>query len=263
MHVFAKIVEASRKYRKRFGQLSGFLLWFRLRRHVNAVRGTLQEVCVPGLDFPILLRAGTSDVLAFIQIFVDGELGFDMLTSPLTIVDAGANIGLASVYFAHQYPRAKIVALEIDQGNFELLKKNTKSYPNISCMKMALWSGEAQVAIVNPADEPWAFRVVEVGKDQVPALRATGVTGLMQHFTEQRIDLLKIDIEGSEKEVFKNRASDWIDHVGMIAVELHDNIEPGCSLAMTEALLGHRHRLGRSGEYTLVYLVADRDDAGI
>lgn len=262
LRTLAKVAEASRKYRKRYGQLDGFLLWIRLRQHVNAVRGTLHEVRVPGLEFPIFLRAGTSDVLAFIQIFVDGELGFDILTSPRNIVDAGANIGLASIYFAHRFPDAKILALEIDQANFELLTLNTKAYPNISCTKTALWSGEAQVAIVNPTDEPWAFRVVEVENGHPKSLRAQGVAGLMQYFKNQRIDLLKIDVEGSEKEVFQNGASEWIDHIGMIAVELHDNIEPGCSLAMSEALSGHRHRLGRSGEYTVVYLDPDGTNVG-
>lgn len=262
LHTFFKVIEASRKYRRRYGWLKGLLLWFHLRQHVNAVRGTLHKVRVPGLDFPIFLRAGTSDVLAFIQIFVDGELGFDILSSPKNIVDAGANIGLASIYFAHRFPSAKILALEIDQANFELLTKNTKSYPNISCTKTALWSGEAQVAIVNPTDEPWAFRVVEVKNGHPMSLRAQGIGGLMQYFKGQRIDLLKIDIEGSEKEVFHNGASEWINHIGMIAVELHDNIEPGCSLALTEALSGHSHRLDRSGEYTIVYLDPDGGDAG-
>lgn len=254
LHIFEKVIEASSKYRRRYGQLQGFLLWFRLRRHVNAERGTLHEVRVPGLDFSIFLRAGTSDVLAFIQIFVDGELGFDMLPSPRNIVDAGANIGLASIYFAHRFPTAKIVALEIDQANFDLLAKNTEAYSNISCMKMALWSGEAQVTIVNPTDEPWAFRVVEVKRENSTSIRALGVKGLIQYFGDQRIDLLKIDIEGSEKQVFENGSSEWIDRIGVIAVELHDNIVSGCSSAMAEALSSHRHRLGRSGEYTIVYL---------
>ncbi len=254
LKAFGQVVKASRKYRSRFGLVHGFLLWIRLRRHVRAERGTLHEVRVPGLDHSIFLRAGTSDVLVFIQIFIDGELGFDIASLPQSIVDAGANIGLASVYFAHRFPHAQIVALEIDQANFDLLIKNTAAYPNIKCVKNALWSGAAQLDILNPTDEPWAYRVGEVKGDRKTSIKALGVAELVQQFDGQRIDLLKIDIEGAEKEVFQKGAAGWIGHVGMIAVELHDHIVPGCSAALDGALASQRHRKTRSGEYTIIYL---------
>ena len=119
LNVVARMARASEKYRRRFGQIAGFVLWFQLRRHLRATKGALHRVRVPGLRCPIFLRAGTSDVLVFIQIFVERELEFDMNEVPSSIVDAGANIGLASLYFAHRFPAAKIVALEVDQANFE------------------------------------------------------------------------------------------------------------------------------------------------
>lgn len=42
------------------------------------------------------------------------------------------------------------------------------------------------------------------------------------------IDILKIDIEGSEKELFEN-PTPWVDKVGMIVIELHDHFKAGCS----------------------------------
>lgn len=254
LKMFARIRSASEKYRRRYGQIKGFLLWIHLRRHVRVTRGMLHEVSVPGFDQQIFLRAGTSDVLVFIQIFVDGELDFDMCEDPTKIVDGGANIGLASIYFAHRFPNSRIVALEVDQSNFELLTRNTKGYPNITCVRKALWSGQAQLSIVNPADEPWAFRVGEAQKGDATSIAALGVSDLLEQFEGHRIDLLKIDIEGAEKEVFQNGVKDWIDCIGVIAVELHDNIVPGCSQALTKALVGRNHRMGRSGEYTIVHL---------
>lgn len=52
----------------------------------------------------------------------------------------------------------------------------------------------------------------------------------MDEYDLDFIDILKMDIEGSEKNVFEN-AKDWIDKVGMITVELHDRICMGCSRA--------------------------------
>jgi FkbM family methyltransferase len=188
-------------------------------------------------------------------------LDFQMSEDPTTIVDAGANIGLASLYFAHRFPKAKIVALEVDQSNFDLLVRNTKAYANVTCLKKALWSKQAQLNILNPTDEPWAFRVGEVANDDGTSIPALGVDDLLVEFESGRIDLLKMDIEGAEKEVFQNRTDKWIDRIGVIAVELHDHIAPGASQSLNEALRGRRHQESASGEYTIIRLtdpVTDR-----
>jgi hypothetical protein len=65
---------------------------------------------------------------------------------------------------------------------------------------------------------------------------------------------LKIDIEGAEKEVFQRGMDEWIDQVDTIAVELHDNIEPGCFKALASSLKNRRHEFFKLGEYTIVHL---------
>ncbi len=181
-----------------------------------------------------------------------------MPEGPTSIVDAGANIGLASLYFAQRFPKSRIVALEVDQANFDLLTKNTSGYPNITCIQKALWFEQAQLSILNPTDEPWAFRVGKVTGGDCASIAGLGVSDLFEYFDSRRIDLLKVDIEGAEKEVFQNETDKWIDHIGVIAVELHDNIKPGCSQALANALVGKNHRAGRSGEYTIVQFEGQR-----
>jgi hypothetical protein len=53
---------------------------------------------------------------------------------------------------------------------------------------------------------------------------------LMKDNDIDSIDLLKMDIEGGEKNVLEN-SSDWIDSVRAMAVELHDRICMGCTRA--------------------------------
>lgn len=64
--------------------------------------------------------------------------------SPRVIVDAGANIGLTAVYFANQFPAARILALEPESSNYALLCKNTAAYP-----QAALWSSTATLDLVD------------------------------------------------------------------------------------------------------------------
>ena len=73
---------------------------------------------------PFSIRVRTSDYSCFRQVFVLQEYALDARWQPKTIVDAGANIGLASIYFANAFPSSRIVAVEPERGNFRLLQKN-------------------------------------------------------------------------------------------------------------------------------------------
>src|SRR6476660_2675755 len=65
-----------------------------------------------GIQNPIHIRLRTTDASIYSSILLGGEYAFDLPFSPKIIVDAGANIGMASIYFAHRYPEAKIIAIE-------------------------------------------------------------------------------------------------------------------------------------------------------
>ena len=56
----------------------------------------------------------------------------------------------------------------------------------------------------------------------------------MELLDTDRIDLLKMDIEGGEREVFAD-SGEWIDSIDQIAIELHDDIHPGCRAAVERA----------------------------
>jgi len=176
------VLKRIQKFGKRFGHARGLLLWFRLRQHVRKQQGARHVVQVPGLHHPVTLRAMTSDVEVFHQIFVDGELEFDLHMLPSRIIDAGANIGLAAVYFSSRFPEAKILALEVETANFELLRHNTAFYPNITCLKKALWSGPANLSIANPTAESMSFQVSPSAKGDEEGILAVGVKDLAEMF---------------------------------------------------------------------------------
>ena len=156
---------------------------------------------------------------------------------PKTILDAGANIGLSAIFFAHKYPGATIVALEPESSNFRLLQKNASPYPQIKPLQAALWNHSGHIKLIDPDDGNDGFRTVEEdanGNAQVEVVPALTVDAVISRMELTSIDLLKIDIEGAEKEVFEN-SSHWIDKVEVIMAELHDNLKPGCSQAFMEA----------------------------
>jgi hypothetical protein len=96
-----------------------------------------------------------------------------------------------------------------------------------------LWSHRSTIRISNPDSSSWGYRTAEVPDG--PALEALDIPEILREFNQSHIDLLKVDIEGAECEVFSNSRS-WIDRVRVIVIELHDRFRPGCTEAVEEAV---------------------------
>ena len=132
-----------------------------------------------------------------------------------TVIDAGANIGIASLYFAARYPKAKIYSVEPLPENFALLEANVAHEPRIKPIKGCI-TGVPKDAVRFTTDGPtWGNRIGEAGIT-VPGFT---IRELCQREGIDSIDLLKVDIEGGEKEVFES--ADFLDLVRNIIIELH------------------------------------------
>jgi FkbM family methyltransferase len=186
---------------------------------------------IAGIRHPVNLRLRTSDVWLCKQILVDSQYDCGVSLRPRVIVDGGANIGLASIFYANKYPEARIIAVEPEQSNFEMLEKNVSSYPNVLPIRAALWNKNQDLYTSATTPGHHAYQVQEQqvrGRNSIcNSIRGLSLQGLMADLGIQHIDLLKVDIEGSEKEVFCDSAG-WIGHVGMIAIEIHDWMRSGC-----------------------------------
>jgi len=184
----------------------------------------------PDTDTTIYLRKGTSDEEVYQQIFVkeDYKKQFHAIQ---TIIDAGANIGLSSLYLAQKYPEATIYAIEPDENDFRVLIKNTRRYNNIVPIFGALWNKDCEISLIDGGNGDWSFITDPTKKGDIPAYT---VTSIMKSHNITSIDLFKIDIEGAEIEVF-NSSEEWIDKVSNIIVELHEWIRPGCKRAFYSA----------------------------
>lgn len=215
----------------------------RIVRHDRGIGGALRHLI--STERPIELRRRSTDSAAYRQVFIDDDYAFDYPRDPSVIVDAGAHIGCASVWFARRFPRARIISVELDRANFELLERNTSRLANVTAIHAALWPTSGQVSIENPDDETWSFRATEgegVGAVTIPEL--------MERFGIDRIDLLKLDIEGAEADVLA-ASGPWIGDVDMVVAELHDRFVPGCTEAFDKATEQFPMRVGR-GENVLV-----------
>ena len=196
----------------------------------------LYKKTLPGVRHPIYLRIGTTDISVFRQVFLERQYDFPLSTVPKNIVDAGANVGLSAIFFAIQYPQATIVAIEPEPSNFSVLTRNVAAYAQIKPVQAALWRNNCQLQICDVGDGSAAFQMRETDMDNPRGAQVPSVTidDVMQRLAIDFIDVLKVDIEGAEKEVFES-SSCWIGKVGVIMVELHDHFKAGCRNAFSEA----------------------------
>lgn len=192
------------------------------------------KVEASGLRFPFYLRACTSDIDVYKQIFIKNDYCLNVCREPEVIIDAGANIGLAAIFFANMFENAKIVCIEPESSNFEILCKNTEPYDNIYPLKAALWNKNEDISLVDPGLGEWGFMTgnAEEYLSRIPNEfeKVKGVTldKVLDRYNLKKVDILKIDIEGSEKEVFSD-CSLWLDKVDSIIIELHERLKPGAN----------------------------------
>ena len=137
-----------------------------------------------------------------------------------------------------RFEKPRAIAIEPEPSNFAVLVRNTRPYPSIVPVHAALWSRDGEIGIGAPgrsrdARGKDAFVTCEGAEVRV---RAVTLQTLMREMQIGSVDVLKMDIEGAEKEVFE--ACDWMPSVRCLMIELHDRLKPGCSGAVNSATRG-------------------------
>ena len=203
---------------------------------------------------PVFVRAGTSDRHVFRQVLVNLE--YDCLRQPLSpklIVDCGANVGYASVFFLGKYPTAHVIAIEPEPGNFKQLKRNTAPVgTRVTAIQSGIWSHPTGLTIRRGQfgdGRDWATQVVETPLGQVPDIQAVDVAGVLAASGFSRINILKVDIEGAESVLFGRNAERWLDQVDNLVIELH---RAECENILFEDIRGMNYTLSRHGETTVL-----------
>ena len=141
----------------------------------------------------------------------------------LLIIDAGANIGASSVYFSTAYPDCKVLAIEPEKHNCNMLRMNSRGMP-IEIYEAALGNKPGKLYLQDPGRSSWGFRVGEQGEYQVDVVT---IEELIEKAGNNALPfILKIDIEGGEQALFETE-SEWLNWFGLVVIELHDWMLPG------------------------------------
>ena len=134
------------------------------------------------------------------------------------IIDCGANIGLAALWYAPKFPQAKIIAVEPEPENFRILTMNAAGYSNIIVVHGAVSDRQTRVSLSNVGNEPTAWETI---KGDSGTVHTYTIPGLMKNFPNSNLMIIKIDIEGSEVALFRSNV-EWVTDTPVIVFESHD-----------------------------------------
>ena len=196
-----------------------------------------------GYPHSFLVRGGTSDPLVFHSVFSKKEYQTPDRKNIDLILDLGANVGYSAIYFARHYPHAKILALEPDRRNFQLLCENVKPYGNIVPIERGVWWRKTKLNVANPKADSWAFRFEESDREGIDC---TTIEALLEEYQSEKKIMVKMDVEGAEKEIFQKNPS-WPSEIDYLQVEIH-----GCWKTVFDALSAYDYSASISGKNIVV-----------
>ena len=195
------------------------------------------QIKVAFIKHPFRIRLNNkADSATFNEVILRQEYLLKLPFTPKTIIDGGANIGLTSIYLASRFPQAEIVSIEPDSENFKLLSDNTSRYPNITPIQSAIWHTSTYLRVYDTGLGANSYRVEESAAEEQGAFKAMGISDIIKQKGWDTIDVLKLDIEGSEKQVFADGYEEWLPKTKVLMVETHDRFIKGTSRSVFKTM---------------------------
>jgi len=166
----------------------------------------------------------------FLEIFGSDCYGISKLPEEPRIIDGGANIGTLSLYALWRRPKARIEAVEPSLENLHYFKENVarSGCHRIFIHHAALAGGDGPTRLAGSTSD--ALRLVDTPGTEVRSIKLCDLL-------KERVDLLKLDIEGAEVDVLKS-AGEALQKVDRIVCEIHDYLGQDCPVPAVVECLG-------------------------
>jgi FkbM family methyltransferase len=198
-----------------------------------------------GPERAFYFRPDTSDAAVIVEIFSKG--GYDLRRLDRTakqrrhadvlaflereqqrtgkrplIIDAGANIGAATLQFLSNFSNARIVSIEPEASNYALLHRNTAGL-DVVCLHAAVSAREGRVKLSDPGEGHWGYRTEAAADGDIQCVTINDI--FRQNAATHFPFIVKIDIEGGEAALF-SEATEWVAQTPILIIELHDWLLP-------------------------------------
>lgn len=189
-----------------------------------------------GRDGLVHAQIGSFDVAGFSasslaylhqEIFVHLAYWFRARRADPVIVDGGSNVGMSVLFFKALYPRARVLAFEPAERAHSVLVRNVAANDvrDVDVHRAALGARDGDVSFYEDAADPSTFRMstrqgrISGSETSVPQRR-------LSEFVQEDVDLLKLDVEGSESDVIGELVeAGAIERIEQLVVEYHHHLD--------------------------------------
>jgi FkbM family methyltransferase len=180
----------------------------------------------------VFYRSGTADPFVLYQVLLKGgrkaEYYVPPALKPKVILDIGSNIGASILYFHEKFSDAKIFGFEPHPDTFRILQKNVAQLPGVTVFNYGLGATHQRVAVSADEVNFGAFNTRGDFKDRgyaaVPVeCEVRRLDDVLREIGIAQIDLIKIDCEGAEADVFSTLPDEILNQCQWIVGEFHDH----------------------------------------
>jgi FkbM family methyltransferase len=174
-----------------------------------------------------MVVADYGDIAAMRDVLLSDEYAVATAREPEVIVDLGAHVGSSVAYFRLRYPHARIFAVEPDPETLERLRVNVSQFDKVAVRQAAVAGADGNLTLYRDNESTASsLKRGDRGLDGV-IVEALTIQSLLDELGVDRIDLLKLDIEGAELEAL--RGFDGLDRVEAVVGEVHPELIDGSS----------------------------------
>lgn len=197
--------------------------WLACRKHLTV------DARLDSLGGPVRLRSHSTDISVVRELLLSG--GYAAIPrhagQPVkTIVDLGANTGLATRWLVRHYPGARVVCVEPEASNARLLRHNVATLEqNAAVVVEACVGSRERRVVLRSQTGAWGYSMVDVQEIRTDGdAEVLTMERILREAGVDDVDVLKCDIEGAEREVFDS-CEPWIQRVRLAVVECHRDLD--------------------------------------
>lgn len=195
---------------------------------VNGIKMKVEKIKLGDFEVIYTNKAAAEQIIS--EVFDEKIYQFESKNPAPLIIDAGSNIGIATLFFKKQYPQAKIICFEPDPRAFSALQKNveTNRLENVTLISAAVsnrsggyieffgdMTGDSPDSRGNSILKTWGEQRQRLDTLQVPCVR-------LSDYIHSEIDFLKLDVEGAETQVIEDLVeTDKLKLIRSMCLEIH------------------------------------------
>jgi FkbM family methyltransferase len=178
----------------------------------------------------VFYRPGTTDPFVLHQVLLKtgrkAEYYLPPNLQPDVILDIGSNIGASILYFHRRFPKARIIGFEPHPETFRILETNVSHISSVSVFNYGLGHSNMWVTVPSESVNFGAFstkgRSRNRSTDQIDC-QVRRIDDVLRDLDIQKVDLIKIDCEGAEADVFAAMPPEILTQCQWMVGELHDD----------------------------------------